>query len=276
MKKKTTLWSGVSILIVAVLAITAFARGNLQLWLYGGAFAAWGVWAAVKFLMPYLRYQKDLWELRRLQKERERDMQEVKEMPAETDDGAIDSSVGFVLLRHVNHRISAYLKSAYPEAAWEWCEKNPERLIAAGGTGRIRLFHIPDYNYAEVRFDKQANIDCSMLKMVPITDIKAASKEASEDTPTKPAKATVDPQIWYEVQGRKVLESLISDLTSRGHSNLLIKDSGEICIQQADAQIKQSIVENMPERVYWPSLTKVFERNGIAAKATDAGMVLSW
>ena len=30
MKKKKSLWSGVSMLIVAVLAIVAFARGNVQ------------------------------------------------------------------------------------------------------------------------------------------------------------------------------------------------------------------------------------------------------
>ena len=55
MNKKTSLWSGVSVLIVAVLAVMAFIRGNAQIWLLGVAFAAWAVWAAVKFLLPYLK-----------------------------------------------------------------------------------------------------------------------------------------------------------------------------------------------------------------------------
>ena len=265
MKKQTTLWSSVSILVVGILLITAFTRGRLQLWLYIGAFGIWGIWMLAKFLTPYVKRQKDLLELKRLQKQREQEMQRADALTS-------DSSVGLVLLRHVNHRISAYLKSVYPEAAWEWCEENPERLIAKGGSGRIRLFNIPDYNYAEVQLDRQANITCSMLKIVPISEVRNQGAPKEE----KPPKNTVDPQIWYEVHGRQVLESLISDLESRGYDSLLIKENGEVCVQHADSEIKKSVVENMPERVYWPSLTKVFERNGIAAAATEAGVVLSW
>ena len=43
MRKKKNLWSGVSILIVAVLVITAFIRGNAQAWLLAAAFVIWAV-----------------------------------------------------------------------------------------------------------------------------------------------------------------------------------------------------------------------------------------
>lgn len=68
MNKKTSLWSGVSVLIVAVLAVMAFIRGNVQIWLLSVAFAAWAVWAAVKFLLPYLKAQKYRHEARKLRK----------------------------------------------------------------------------------------------------------------------------------------------------------------------------------------------------------------
>ena len=45
MKHKSTLWNGVSVLVVAVLVITAFARGALQIWLYAAAFTVWTAWA---------------------------------------------------------------------------------------------------------------------------------------------------------------------------------------------------------------------------------------
>lgn len=69
MNKKTSLWSGVSVLIVAVLAVMAFIRGNVQIWLLSVAFAAWAVWAAVKFLLPYLKAQKYRHEARKRVKE---------------------------------------------------------------------------------------------------------------------------------------------------------------------------------------------------------------
>ena len=73
-----------------------------------------------------------------------------------------------------------------------------------------------------------------------------------------------------------MLENLIADLNSRGHNSLTIKENGEITIQQADSEVKQAVFEYVPEKTYWPRLTKVFESEGLAAKTTENGMVLSW
>lgn len=287
MKKKTTsLWSGVSVLIVGVLLITAFFRGSLQPWLYGGVFAAWGIWAAVKFLLPYLRELKYRCELRCLKRKQERAACQARERAERQAQEQIELQIeeqpvpdkadqlSLVLQRHVNFRISSYLKSAFPEAAWEWCEEYPESIIAGGGACRVKLFNVPDYNFAEVRFDQQANIKCSMLKMVPLTEVKTASGEPV--VPKEASTSPVDPQVWYEVQVRKVMESVVADLASRGYSSLTIKGDGDICIKQADAEVKQSAVENMPDKKYWPGLVQVLEREGLAAKATDTGVVVSW
>lgn len=134
MNKKTSLWSGVSVLIVAVLAVMAFIRGDAQIWLLSAAFAAWSIWAAVKFLFPYLKAQKYRYEAKKLRKKSKQ--QSPKKALSIPD---ISDPVGLVLLRHVNFRISAYLQSAYPEATWQWLEEFPEKIIAKGGTGRIQL-----------------------------------------------------------------------------------------------------------------------------------------
>lgn len=73
MKQKTSLlWSGVSVLIAAVLTVLAFIRGDLQIWLLAGAFAAWGVWAIVYFLVPYLKAQVYRHKARELRKQSEK------------------------------------------------------------------------------------------------------------------------------------------------------------------------------------------------------------
>jgi hypothetical protein len=124
-----------------------------------------------------------------------------------------------------------------------------------------------------VLFDQQANINCSMMRIVPLAELHPDSVETAQiPQPHQP----VDPQVWYEVQGRKILEELVTDLNSRGHSSLTIKDNGDICILQGDALKPQTAFENLPDKVYWPRLTKVFEREGLAAKVTDDSIVLSW
>ena len=66
MRKKKNLWSGVSILIVAVLVITAFIRGNAQAWLLAAAFVIWAVWATYYFLVPYIKEELHKREAKRI------------------------------------------------------------------------------------------------------------------------------------------------------------------------------------------------------------------
>ncbi|MEH2929444.1 hypothetical protein VSQ48_05925 [Candidatus Ventrimonas sp. KK005] len=177
-----------------------------------------------------------------------------------------------LLLRHVNHRISAYLRAVYPDVRWEWCEKRPEKLVLAGGTGRIRLYGIPDFDHADVCVDQNASITCNMLKMVPLSETGGAGPE---DT-VPPNKQPVDPQIWYEVQGRKVLEALVADLNSRGHSCLTIHEDGDICIKEDTEEVAKEHLAGFPEKTYWSRLLQVFERNGLAAEVTAKGIQISW
>lgn len=277
MKRKKTLGSGVSILIVAVLAITAFIRGNAQAWLLAIAFVAWTAWAIAYFLVPYIKEQIR----RKKAKEIRRQCEEQDAASKKFEIPVITNPVNLVLLRHVNYRISAYIQSIYPEATWEWREEFPELIVSKGGTGRIRLFGIDNFNYADVTFDQYANIDCELMNVVPIAQSKP---DATKPTPTEPAEPVVptapanpvDPQVWYEMQGRNVLESIINDLHSRGYSSLTILENGDITVKQANSNKVESTLESLPEKTYWTRLCKVFESEGIAASITDGGLLLTW
>lgn len=163
-EKKKNLWSGVSILIVAVLVITAFIRGNAQAWLLAAAFVIWAVWATCYFLVPYIKEEFHRREAKRIRRK------------CEKQDAAFDrfiipevsDPVEQVLLRHANYRISAYLQSVYPNATWEWREEFPERIIAKGGTGRVKLFGVDGYNFADVTFDQNGGINCALVNIVPL------------------------------------------------------------------------------------------------------------
>ena len=174
------------------------------------------------------------------------------------------------LLRHVNYRISGCLKSAYPDAQWEWVMRDPASFVAQGGTGRIRVSGIPEYDYADVTLDRNGKLSCSLVKVAPISGTGGKSDA--------PAQDTLDPRIWYETQGREVLERLVTDLESRGHHSLTLKEDGTICTQAADggAETSQGAFTSFPERVYWPGLVKVLEQNGLAATTQDNGIIVAW
>ena len=279
MRRKKSLWSGVSILIVAMLAITAFIRGNAQAWLLAITYTLWSVWAVCYYLIPYIKEELHRREARRIRKKCEE--QDAKRPLFTVPE--VSDPLNLVLLRHVNYRISAYLQSAYPDATWEWREEFPERIVAKGGTGRIKLFGVEGFNFADVTFDQNAGIDCALVNVVPMaqrTTTEAPAKQTANAEPepvTAPKQQNpVDPQVWYEVQGRKVLEALITDLHSRGYNSLTIRENGDIAIKQADSEKVRTAFESIPEKTYWARLCKVFEREGMAANITDGGILLTW
>ena len=168
---------------------------------------------------------------------------------------------------------SAYLRSAYPDITWEWEEKRPERLALSGGTGRIRVFGIPDFDHADITLDRQANITCSMVKVVPLAETGNGTP-AEEQSP--PNQQPVDPQIWYEIQGRTILEALVADLNSRGHNRLVLHENGNACVEEGQNEIPKEHLSGFPKKVYWPRLVQVLESNGLAAEITPGGIRVSW
>ena len=93
-----------------------------------------------------------------------------------------------------------------------------------------------------------------------------------------PNRQPVNPRIWFETRGRAVLEALVTDLNSRGHSSLTAQENGEIFVQTKENETepaKEAFLD-FPEKVYWPQLVKVLESEGYAADARDADILVSW
>ena len=221
MKRSSPLWGSVSVLIGVVIAVLALVRGAWLVPLLLLVFTAWGLWVVMFQLQP-------AWDSIRGYRKKEHDARKQREASlystAQTNADAMQ-----LLLRHVNHRISAYLKSVYPSARWEWTTGNPTALVIQGGTGRIRVYGIEEYDYADVQIDRNGNLSCNLLKVVPV--------QPCMDAPTPPNQQPVDPQVWYDVEGREVLERVIADLDSRGHSSLTLKEDGSVCIHEDDETV---------------------------------------
>lgn len=271
MKQKKNLWSDVSILIAAVVIVSALLRGLWQFWVLAAVITVWTVWAVYRHLIPYLKDVRDSREAKKVQQHYQKQAEQQKLC---SDIDTFDP-VSVILLRHVNHRISAYLKSSYPDATWDWCEDNPEKLAIHGGTGRIKLSGVPDYNFAEITLNPNARINCELIKLVPLGTKSESGNEAEKDV-TSGKDSEINPQVWYERQGKSVLTNLIVDLNSRGYSSLTIQEDGNVVIKQENQDIKKRYFTSVPDRVSWPRMVKVLERDGIAGEITDAGLVVSW
>ena len=91
--------------------------------------------------------------------------------------------------------------------------------------------------------------------------------------PVKP-----DPQIWYELQGRRVMEALIADLNSRGHSSLMVNEQGKIVTHPGGGreEVSRNAFAEFPKKDLWPRLAQVLEQEGLHTDVRDQGLLVSW
>ena len=264
-KKTSPLWGSISLLIGVVIAILALVRGFWQLPLLLLVFAVWGLWLIGTQLLPAWRMNRSYH-----MKERRLQEQQVAEIPVTP--GQPGTDVSRKLLNNVSLRITERLKAAYPNARWEWTMADPIRFVEEGGTGRIRVYGIKDFDYVDVELDQKANLKCSLIKIIPVTPDGADGQAAP------PNKQVLDPKVWYELRGRKTLETLVTDLNSRGHNSLTLRDDGSICIQpdEGSGEVVMDTLLDFPEKVYWPMLVKVLAQEGLAADIQDTALQVSW
>ena len=264
-QRNKILTKSVSGLIVAILAIMAFVRGPMQGWLFAAAFI---IWAAVSLgaVVSWSRKRRQ-YVRRSVKVARKENGESTFQIPE------LDGPTDAVLLQHVNHRISSYLKSTYPDMSWEWITQEPVKEVLDGGQGRIKLFGVKDFNEAMVTFDSHARISFHLMRVVPLSVLQG-KETAGEDR--VPASLPVDVNMWYDVSGKHILEELVADLHSRGHQKLVIRENGDVTVTQDTEEVVQDTLFNMPEAVHWPLLAKVMVKNGLAATVEDTGIVVAW
>lgn len=172
------------------------------------------------------------------------------------------------LWRQVSYQITGKLKSAYPDATWEFDKKPSIDRLLNGHAFRIRTFSTSEYNFAEICLNRYGEL---VLSMMTIEALMPKSKPDASDSSNQ-----IDPASWYSLIGKPYLLSLISDLQARGHQKLLINENGEIFIQNGDFKEQKGVLEHFPPKSYWSALTDIFISDELNAVETDDTVELSW
>ena len=270
----------ISWMFAALLLILSFIRGPIQTWILAAVFAAWAIYLAARLLLPRAKvwFAKRKGTDKRPKKRRAVKKQRDIPVPEETPSVLVEGSeLERLLLGHISCRISEKLKSAYPQATWQWCSPRPVSIIR-GGTGRIRTFNTEDYTHAEVTVGEYFKIAFKMMKIV---DFSAAAKpypdDATDTEPTDEAEPqVVDPAVWYDLVGREVLTGLIRDWSTRGHSMLHIAEDGKVFFAEGADEIQAEELKEFPTKQYWPELAKCLEKDDLKTQLQENRMEVLW
>lgn len=179
------------------------------------------------------------------------------------------------MLRHIALRITEKLKSAYPDATWMWQDRPELKAVLNGQTVRIITDGIENNTHADISFDRYARVHIDMLVVEEFAAKAAEQPEASVPEDEK-VPDVVDVRVWYDLIGRNILETLVTDLNANGHTRLTIKENGDIVIIRNKKEEVQTHLENFPAKNYWNELINIFKENELKAVARKDGLGISW
>lgn len=200
--------------------------------------------------------------------------------PANPAFPASDSREYETMLLHIALRITEKLKSAYPQAVWQWKDTPDLQNILKGGTIRILVENMDTYTHADISFDRFGRIHVEPMVIGSFADTEnradAKPEPGGADEETTPEPSVVDVRVWYELIGQKVLEELITDLNANGHSMLTIKENGDIVVSCQKKKILKATLDSFPGKTYWKELISILEENELKGKISDNSLQVSW
>ena len=199
--------------------------------------------------------------------------------PAKPAFPAPDSREYETMLLHIALRITEKLKSAYPQAVWQWKDTPFLQDILKGGTIRILVENMDTYTHADISFDRFGRIHVEPMVIGSFADVENgadAKPESGMGEETTPEPSVVDVRVWYELIGQKVLEELITDLNANGHSMLTIKENGDIVVSCQKKKILKATLDSFPGKAYWKELVSILEENELKGKISDDSLQVSW
>lgn len=180
------------------------------------------------------------------------------------------------MLQHVSLRITEKLKSAYPDATWQWEEKPNLAEILDGMTFRIATDSMENYTHADVRFDQYARIRITPLIIGEFASTAASGAHSNSEPKESKEPPVVDVISWYDLIGRKVLENIITDLNANGHTQLAVKENGDIIISRNKKETLKGSMEQFPPKNYWKELLQLLEEYELHGKEEKDRIIISW
>lgn len=178
------------------------------------------------------------------------------------------------IMIHISLRITEKLKSVYKDATWEWTISPSLHTILSGTTTRISVTNMDKYTHADITFDRIGRISIEPMTIGSFCSADNSDKKNSNEQPSEPSG--VDVKTWYNLVGHSVLERVITELNTKGHSKLTIRENGDIVIYQNKKRILVGSFETFLPQDYWKELAAFLEEDELVVKIANNNIHVSW
>lgn len=171
--------------------------------------------------------------------------------------------------QQIQFRVQEKLRMRFPGASVDLCEAEIERLATAGKAVYVPIRKADDYCHMSISLKNSGEIQMNLFALVSLEDTYEAKVFA-------PADMEVDVEQWYTQKGQQLLTELITNMNTRGYTELSISENGDVTVKENGRNVVKDHFREIPPKKQWSKLKKLMSDEDIQIQVSGKQLNFAW
>ena len=101
-------------------------------------------------------------------------------------------------------------------------------------------------------------------------------ENAQEPTQSIPEENKVDVEQWYTQKGQQLLTELITNMNTRGYTELSISENGDVTVVENGRNVIKDRFQEIPPKKDWRKLKKLMLEEDIEVQVSGKQLSFAW
>ncbi len=174
-----------------------------------------------------------------------------------------------LFFQQIQLRVQEKLRMKFPGAAVDLCEKELERLATLGKAVYVPIRKADDYCHMSITLKSSGDIQMNLFSLVSL-------ENAHETKVSEVVDLEVDVEQWYSQKGQLLLTELITNMNTRGYTELSINENGDVTVKENGRNIVKDRFQEIPPKKQWTKLKKLMADEDVQVQVSGKQLNIAW
>lgn len=166
-------------------------------------------------------------------------------------------------------RVQEKLCTKFPGAVVELCEKEVERLATLGRAVYVPVRKADGFCHIGISLKGNGELQMNLFSLVDLDTVHTANSFVQE-VPEQ------DVGQWFTQKGQQLLMELITNMNSRGYTELSISENGDVTVKENGRSVLKDHFQEIPAKKNWAQLKELMASEDVQVKVSGRKLTLAW
>ena len=171
--------------------------------------------------------------------------------------------------QQIQLRVQEKIRTKFPGAAVELCEKDIQRLVTLGKPVYVPIRKADDFCHISIQLKGNGEIQMNLFSLVGLEQVQEVKAEVSE-------QPELDTEQWFTQKGQQLLTELITNMNSRGYTRLSISENGDVTVKENGRNVRKDHFQEIPPKKHWERLKELMSDEDIQVQVSGRQLTFEW